>query len=127
MLDHMKLNQENYYPSTKIANNYIDCKLIGKQITYSNYKVGWTSVEGGSVYVVEVRVKDLSWNPPSEVGGIQPTGEIFSIAFDPDTKEPLYGVVFEHWIDNPGTGDGVYRTFIRASEINSRYLKGQQL
>ena len=127
MLDHMKLNQENYYPSTKIANNYIDCQLIGKQITYSNYKVGWIRGYGGNVAVVRVRVKDLSWNPPSEVGGIQPTGEIFSIAFDPDTKEPLYGVGFDHWIDNPDTGDGIYQTFIRASEINSRYLKGQQL
>lgn len=128
MIDHMKFNKEDYYPTTKIIAGYVNTELIGRAITYSKYKVGWSQTE------MTIRAYDgytidsnsLQWNKPDEIGGLASTGRIGGIVVD-QNHIPYYLVNFKHWIDNPGTGDAVYTTFIKASDIMTKDLSREQL
>lgn len=127
MLDHMKFNKEDYYPTTKIIAGYVNTELIGRTITYSKYKVGWcdeTTVNDNNGYSIDSN--SFKWNKPDEIGGLAPTGEIGGVVVD-QNHIPYYFVNFDHWINNPDTGDGIYATFIKASDIMTKDLSREQL
>ncbi|TDM67880.1 hypothetical protein CEE99_12945, partial [Lactobacillus crispatus] len=83
MLDHMKFNKEDYYPTTKISVGYVNTELIGRRITYSKYKVGW-SREGviNAYYSYSINSDSIQWNKPDEIGGLASTGEITGVVVD---------------------------------------------
>lgn len=128
MLDHMKFNKEDYYPTAKIIVGYANTELIGRAITYSKYKVGWyktgMTISAYNGYAINSNL--LQWNKPDEIGGLAPTGEIRGVVID-QNHIPYYLVNFNHWIDNPDTGDGIYTTFIKASDIMTKDLSREQL
>lgn len=127
MLDHMKFNKEDYYPTTKIIVGYVNIELIGRVVTYSKYKVGWsdeTTISDCNGYSIDSNL--LKWNKPDGIGGLAPTGEISGVVVD-QNHIPYYLVDFDHWINNPNTGDGVYATFIKASDIMTKDLSREQL
>lgn len=127
MLDHMKFNKEDYYPTTKIIVGYVNIELIGRVVTYSKYKVGWsdeTTISDCNGYSIDSNL--LKWNKPDRIGGLAPTGEISGVVVD-QNHIPYYLVDFDHWINNPNTGDGVYATFIKASDIMTKDLSREQL
>lgn len=128
MLDHMKFNKEDYYPTTKIIVGYVNTELIDRAITYSKYKVGW--YENGVVLTDDngysINSNLLQWNKPDKIGGLAPTGTITGVVVD-QNHIPYYLVDFAHWINNPNTGDGIYTTFIKASDIMTKDLSREQL
>ncbi|WEB33831.1 hypothetical protein [Lactobacillus crispatus] len=128
MLDHMKFNKEDYYPTTKIIAGYVNTELIGRVITYSKYKVGWyqngMTINAYNGYTINSHL--LQWNKPDEIGGLASTGEIRGVAVD-QNHIPYYLVNFDHWINNSDTGDGIYTTFIKASDIMTKNLSRRQL
>ncbi|MCT7688026.1 hypothetical protein, partial [Lactobacillus crispatus] len=120
-------NKEDYYPTTKIIVGYVNIELIGRVVTYSKYKVGWsdeTTISGCNGYSIDSNL--LKWNKPDGIGGLAPTGEISGVVVD-QNHIPYYLVDFDHWINNPNTGDGVYVTFIKASDIMTKDLSREQL
>lgn len=128
MLDHMKFNKEDYYPTTKIIAGYVNTELIGRVITYSKYKVGWyqTGMTLSAYNGYTINSNLLQWNKPDEIGGLASTGEIRGVAVD-QNHIPYYLVNFDHWINNPDNGDGIYTTFIKASDIMTKNLSRGQL
>ncbi|MEK3626653.1 hypothetical protein AAA435_10750 [Lactobacillus crispatus] len=127
MLDHMKFNKEDYYPTTKIIVGYVNTELIGRAITYSKYKVGWCDeITVGAYNGYAINSNLLQWNKPDKIGGLASTGEIRGVVVD-QNHIPYYLVNFNHWIDNPETGDGIYATFIKASDIMTKDLSREQL
>ncbi|MCT7770905.1 MAG: hypothetical protein N4R51_09075, partial [Lactobacillus crispatus] len=120
-------NKEDYYPTTKIIVGYVNIELIGRVVTYSKYKVGWsdeTTISDCNGYSIDSNL--LKWNKPDGIGGLAPTGEISGVVVD-QNHIPYYLVDFDHWINNPNTGDGVYATFIKASDIMTKDLSREQL
>lgn len=127
MLDHMKFNKEDYYPTTKIIVGYVNTELIGRAITYSKYKVGWCDeITVGAYNGYAINSNLLQWNKPDKIGGLASTGEIRGVVVD-QNHIPYYLVNFNHWIDNPETGDVIYATFIKASDIMTKDLSREQL
>lgn len=126
MIDHLLFNAHKFYPDTQVINNYVDISLIGKSITYSKYKVGWLEVAGGAVTVNKIDDSKISWTTPSDVdNNIASTGEILGIAMA-ENKTAYYIVWFDHTLDN-GTGDGIYRMLIKASDIMKQNMSGNGL
>lgn len=127
MLDHMKFNKEDYYPTTKIIDGYVNTELIGRTITCSKYKVGW-SREGiiNAYYTYSINSDSIQWNKPDEIGGLASTGEITGVVVD-QHNIPYYIVDVNHWINNPNKGDGIYTPLIKASDIMTKYLSREKL
>lgn len=126
MIDHLLFNAHKFYPDTQVINNYVDISLIGKSITYSKYKVGWLRVSGGNVSVNNFDDSRIDWTTPSDVdNNIASTGEILGISMAKN-KTTYYTVWFDHILDN-GTGDGLYRMLIKASDIMKQNMSGNGL
>lgn len=126
MIDHLLFNAHKFYPDTQVINDYVDTSLIGKSITYSKYKVGWLRPSGGHVRSDTFDDSRISWTTPSDVdNNIASTGEILGISVA-ENKTAYYAVWFNHTVDN-GTGDGLYRMLIKASDIMKRNMSGNGL
>lgn len=126
MIDHLLFNAHKFYPDTQIINDYVDTSLIGKSITYSKYKVGWLEVAGGYVSLNNFNDSAISWTTPSDVdNNIASTGEISGISMA-ENKTAYYTVWFDHTV-NSGTGDGLYRMLIKASDIMKQNMSGNGL
>lgn len=126
MIDHLLFNAHKFYPDTQVINNYVDISLIGKSITYSKYKVGWLRVAGGSVPANDFDDSRINWTTPYDVdNNIASTGEILGISIAKN-KNAYYTVWFNHTVDH-GTGDGVYRMLIKASDIMKQNMSGNGL
>lgn len=126
MLDHLLFNAHKFYPDTQVIKDYVDTSLIGKSITYSKYKVGWLSIAGGNVPLNAFDDSTISWTTPSDVdNNIASTGEISGISMA-ENKTAYYTVWFDHTV-NSGTGDGLYRMLIKASDIMKQNMSGNGL
>ena len=126
MIDHLLFNAHKFYPDTQVIKDYVDTSLIGKSITYSKYKVGWLEVAGGYVSLNNFNDSAISWTTPSDVdNNIASTGEILGISMA-ENKTAYYTVWFDHTVDS-GTGDGLYRMLIKASDIMKQNMSGNGL
>ncbi|MDB6248238.1 hypothetical protein [Lactobacillus amylovorus] len=126
MIDHLLFNAHKFYPDTQVIKDYVDTSLIGKSITYSKYKVGWLEVAGGYVPLNNFNDSAISWTTPSDVdNNIASTGEILGISMAKN-KTAYYTVWFDHTVDS-GTGDGLYRMLIKASDIMKQNMSGNGL
>lgn len=126
MIDHLLFNAHKFYPDTQVIKDYVDTSLIGKSITYSKYKVGWLNVAGGNVSLNDFDDSAISWTTPSDVdNNIASTGEISGISMA-ENKTAYYTVWFDHTV-NSGTGDGLYRMLIKASDIMKQNMSGNGL
>ena len=126
MIDHLLFNAHKFYPDTQVIKDYVDTSLIGKSITYSKYKVGWLEVAGGYVSLNNFNDSAISWTTPSDVdNNIASTGEISGISMA-ENKTAYYTVWFDHTV-NSGTGDGLYRMLIKASDIMKQNMSGNGL
>ena len=126
MIDHLLFNAHKFYPDTQVIKDYVDTSLIGKSITYSKYKVGWLEVAGGDVSLNNFDDSAISWTTPSDVdNNIASTGEISGISMA-ENKTAYYTVWFDHTV-NSGTGDGLYRMLIKASDIMKQNMSGNGL
>lgn len=126
MIDHLLFNAHKFYPDTQVIKDYVDTSLIGKSITYSKYKVGWLEVAGGYVSLNNFNDSAISWTTPSDVdNNIASTGEILGISMTKN-KTAYYTVWFDHTVDS-GTGDGLYRMLIKASDIMKQNMSGNGL
>lgn len=126
MIDHLLFNAHKFYPDTQVIKDYVDTSLIGKSITYSKYKVGWLEVSGGYVSLNNFDDSAISWTTPSDVdNNIASTGEISGISMAKN-KTAYYTVWFDHTV-NSGTGDGLYRMLIKASDIMKQNMSGNGL
>ena len=126
MIDHLLFNAHKFYPDTQVIKDYVDTSLIGKSITYSKYKVGWLEVAGGYVSLNNFNDSAISWTTPSDVdNNIASTGEILGISMAKN-KTAYYTVWFDHTVDS-GTGDGLYRMLIKASDIMKQNMSGNGL
>lgn len=126
MIDHLLFNAHKFYPDTQVIKDYVDTSLIGKSITYSKYKVGWLNIAGGNVPLNAFDDSTISWTTPSNVdNNIASTGEISGISMA-ENKTAYYTVWFDHTV-NSGTGDGLYRMLIKASDIMKQNMSGNGL
>lgn len=128
MIDHLLFNAHKFYPDTQVINDYVDTSLIGKSITYSKYQVGWLRLKYVSLYYHSDNFDDstMSWTTPSDVdNNIASTGEILGISMA-DNKTAYYTVWFDHTIQSGGS-DGLYRMFIKASDIMKQNISGNGL
>ncbi len=126
MIDHLLFNAHKFYPDTQVIKDYVDTSLIGKSITYSKYKVGWLSIAGGNVPLNAFDDSAISWTTPSDVdNNIASTGKISGISMA-ENKTAYYTVWFDHTV-NSGTGDGLYRMLIKASDIMKQNMSGNGL
>lgn len=126
MIDHLIFNAHKFYPDTQVIKDYVDVSLIGKSITYSKYKVGWLEAAGGYVSLNNFNDSAISWTTPSDVdNNIASTGEILGISMAKN-KTAYYAVWFDHTADS-GTGDGLYRMLIKASDIMKQNMSGNGL
>ncbi|ATO52444.1 hypothetical protein LA20531_01450 [Lactobacillus amylovorus DSM 20531] len=126
MIDHLIFNDHKFYPDTQVIKDYVDTSLIGKSITYSKYKIGWLKVPGGYVSLNNFDDSVISWATPSDVdNNIASTGEILGISMAKN-KTTYYTVWFDHTV-NSGTGDGLYRMLIKASDIMKQNMSGNGL
>lgn len=124
MLDHLLFNAHKFYPDTQVIKDYVDTSLIGKEITYSKYKVGWLNIGNASLNAFDDST--ISWTTPSDVdNNIASTGEILGISMAKN-KTAYYTVWFDHTVDS-GAGDGVYRMLIKASDIMKQNMSGNGL
>lgn len=128
MIDHLLFNAHKFYPDTQVINDYVDTSLIGKAITYSKYKVGWLKSKyvGTNAQSDNFNDSAISWTAPSDVdNNIASTGEILGISMA-ENKTAYYTVWFNHTV-NSGTADGLYRMFIKASDIMKQNMSGNGL
>ena len=126
MIDHLLFNAHKFYPDTQVIKDYVDTSLIGKSITYSKYKVGWLEVSGGYVSLNNFDDSAISWTTPSDVdNNIASTGEISGISMA-ENKTAYYTVWFDHTVSG-GSGDGLYRMLIKASDIMKQNMSGNGL
>lgn len=126
MIDHLLFNAHKFYPDTQVIKDYVDTSLIGKSITYSKYKVGWLEVAGGNVPLNDFNDSAISWATPSAVdNNIASTGKILGISMA-ENKTAYYTVWFDHTVYS-GSGDGVYRMLIKASDIMKQNMSGNGL
>lgn len=124
MIDHLLLNREKYYLQQLLLDDYVNLKLIGKTVTRQKYQVAWVDPTG---YDVQISDSELhNFDIPSGILNLASTGTITGITLS-SQNIPYYSVYFSHWIDNMGTDDGIYRTYIKATDIMNRYLLREDL
>lgn len=127
MIDHLLLNREKYYLQQLLLDDYVNLKLIGETVTRQKYQVAWVAIDGGGVQISKIDDSKLhNFDIPSGILNLASTGTITGIILSSENI-PYYSVYFSHWIDNMGTGDGIYRTYIKATDIMNRYLLREDL
>lgn len=124
MIDHLLLNREKYYLQQLLLDDYVNLKLIGKTVTRQKYQVAWVDSTDYDVQISDSKLHNF--DIPSGILNLASTGTITGITLS-SQNIPYYSVYFSHWINNMGTDDGIYRTYIKATDIMNRYLLREDL
>lgn len=124
MIDHLLLNREKYYLQQLLLDDYVNLKLIGETVTRQKYQVVWVAIDS---IISKIDDSELhNFDIPSGILNLASTGTITGIILSSENI-PYYSVYFSHWINNMGTDDGVYGTYIKATDIMNRYLLREDL
>lgn len=125
-IDHLVFGKQKYFPDAQIISNYVDLTLIGRSITYKKYRVGWLHVPGGYVPLNNFNDDAISWTKPSRIdNNVASIGKVNGISLA-ENRTPYYTVWFDHTVDH-GSGDGLYRMLIKASDIMKQKMSGNSL
>lgn len=124
MIDHLRFNKQDYYPASTLVRDYVNTKLIGRTVTYSKYKVAWRgkwNLDNSDF----VDPEDLNWTVPVTIIEVGSTGKITGILSD-KSNVLYYQIDFgEHHLGVVDNTD--YKALIKASDIMSKYLAGEDL
>ncbi|NRO92494.1 hypothetical protein [Lactobacillus helveticus] len=126
MIDHILFDKHKYISDVQVINGLVDTKLVGKTITRSNYQVYWTDIVGARLESFSQH--DLSTRIPDNVDtdSIAQTGEVYDLRLSDDQHIPYFVVEFNDTV-NGGSRDGIYISFVKASDVMQRAVSGESL